>query len=138
MVTVGLKCSNAESESEKRNISFLCKLCKFSNIFVIVCCKEDEEYERYCKLLRLNGLSMISDHRILRSSTTIGRIAIVRQMEPELHMDFDEEVVNELKRFKVNAKQYGQEKGKDQQGKYVCTTELLDLACVEGRRKGGD
>lgn len=43
--------------------------------------------------------SMIPCHRVLFCSTSEGKVAIVRQLDPDLHIDGDAETVEALKRF---------------------------------------
>ncbi|KAK2080938.1 hypothetical protein QBZ16_000792 [Prototheca wickerhamii] len=45
------------------------------------------------------GPGQVSPHRLLLCGTQIGKVSVVRQLEPELHIDADAETVAELQRF---------------------------------------
>lgn len=92
----------------EENISVLSRIAEVTNLIIIVCCSEDADGDTATKALRFYGLTtdQVADCRILRSSTTVGRIAIARQINPAIHLDFEEEVVKELDRFKVKGRVY--------------------------------
>jgi len=63
--------------------------------------KPDERVKWAKNRLRKSGLSeqIIPNHRIIASQTIAGRVAFVRQLRPEVVIDFDEEVRKQLIRF---------------------------------------
>eukprot|EP00884_Botryococcus_braunii_P016383 jgi/Botrbrau1/3428/Bobra.139_1s0008.1 len=46
-----------------------------------------------------NGAGQIPPHRLITCSTLEGKVSIVRQLEPELHIDGHHQTIEDLKRF---------------------------------------
>eukprot|EP00199_Chlamydomonas_sp_CCMP681_P005932 CAMPEP_0119108388 /NCGR_PEP_ID=MMETSP1180-20130426/14104_1 /TAXON_ID=3052 ORGANISM="Chlamydomonas cf sp, Strain CCMP681" /NCGR_SAMPLE_ID=MMETSP1180 /ASSEMBLY_ACC=CAM_ASM_000741 /LENGTH=260 /DNA_ID=CAMNT_0007093995 /DNA_START=8 /DNA_END=790 /DNA_ORIENTATION=+ len=46
-----------------------------------------------------SGLGQIPAHKLLLCSTQVGKVSMVRQLEPELHIDAESSTIHELKRF---------------------------------------
>ena len=46
-----------------------------------------------------NGKRQIPPHRLIFCETLQGKVAVVRQLEPELHVDADHRTIGELQRF---------------------------------------
>ena len=117
------KCDNLEKEclgeSIANQMSPLCNvlaiLASQYNLFVVIHADEDtallqstpanDHGEKIKKIqsLKCNLFSIPKDllprHRILCTSSMIGRIAIVRQLRPDLVVDFDPEIQKQLTRF---------------------------------------
>lgn len=63
---------------------------KVSNIFFIMKALSDEEEKKtFEKLCRATVDSTVSKHRVLFYESSIGKLAIVRQLKPQLHIDYD-------------------------------------------------
>jgi len=100
-----------EHTDDRSNVEWLAALGTWVNLFIIVGCDGDDEYASMFKKIRYYGLSeeVVPDHRIIRASTGVGRIAVVRHMKPAVHFDFALDVKVELKRFKFRVYVYGGE-----------------------------
>jgi hypothetical protein len=59
----------------------------------------------------LTGTSGVPLHRILFCSTTVGKTAIVRQINPHLHCDSESETVIALSKFNYKILQVVDDKG---------------------------
>lgn len=78
-------------------------------VYFITLCSSDSEQEQVHNALRTaeligperpaSGRTFISDHRSLYCSTVVGCTAIVRQLEPDLHIEGSSETVASLARF---------------------------------------
>ena len=61
-----------------------------ANVFLVVKAMSDEEENTaYDKLSKASLTSPIARHRFLFYESSIGKLAIVRQLKPQLHIDYE-------------------------------------------------
>jgi len=79
----------------------LCELAKSSELFLITQTDDDEVERLVVDALETSGVFAAGMNRlhVLFCSTTAGRGSIVRQLEPDTHIDDDETVLSNLERF---------------------------------------
>mmetsp|Transcript_40362 Transcript_40362/g.48930 ORF Transcript_40362/g.48930 Transcript_40362/m.48930 type:complete len:281 (+) Transcript_40362:267-1109(+) len=97
----GLKRSVALKPAAVEVLRELSSICE---VFYIIECHTDDAQEAALKALQGAGLvgkgkGLVGVHRALFCSTKIGRTAIVRQMEPDLHIDTCPDTMTGLARY---------------------------------------
>lgn len=112
---------------------FLRYLAFMTNLFIIIGFETNHQnptvewqLQKLCELrnyLYEMGLpsQLVPPHRIVASSSSVGRIAFVRQIRPELFFDYDVDVKDQLQRFGFQVILYGADQSKNQ--KYQDITE---------------
>jgi len=87
--------SRSSSGSSGSGARVLAALASVANVFLIVKAQSTDEEERIWNDLRNDPAVAplgLARHRVLFHETTVGKVAIVRQLRPQLHIDFDADV----------------------------------------------
>lgn len=88
-----LKAIAAGTDEGLQVIDTISTLSQISNLFLIIQAVTDEAEKQHIDVLSTR-LSFFPSHRILFHATTTGKIAIVRQIKPTIHLDEDVQVCN--------------------------------------------
>ena len=68
-----------------------------ANIFFVMKAESDEDESRVYEILsKLSLDNPIARHRFLFYQSSIGKLAIMRQLKPQLHIDFDSFICKQL------------------------------------------
>lgn len=120
---------------------FLRYLAFMTNLFVIIGFEMNHQnhtvegqLEKLSKLrnyLYEMGLpsQLVPPHRIVASSSSVGRIAFVRQIRPELFFDYDLDVKDQLQRFGFQVILYGADPSKNQKCQEITETPNYHSLC---------
>ena len=94
VVTVSLSSASVSTDHDMINVvKVLSILTKFSNVFLVMKAKSFEEEERIWNDIQRQGIP-VEQHRVIFHETTVGKVAMLRQLKPQLHIDFDTEICN--------------------------------------------
>lgn len=80
----------------------LVKFARLFEVYVVARVDCDEEEERVLGALRDVGLfaeGLMDERKVVFCGTSVGRVSVVRQLEPHLHVDETAQVVTGLQRF---------------------------------------
>ena len=101
VVTLALSGSGSGSGSSSSTTGIssgarvLAALASVANVFVVAKAQSPEEEERIWNELRSDpavAQSSVARHRVLFHETAVGKVAVVRQLRPQLHIDFDADI----------------------------------------------
>ena len=86
VVTLSIPKASSKDASVWRVVTTMMKV---ANVFLIIKATSTAEEEAiWDQILNVNNLSL-EKHRVIFHETAIGKVAIVRQLRPQLHVDFD-------------------------------------------------
>jgi hypothetical protein len=69
----------------------------FATVFLLLqATTDDEEYRSYEQFNALNISNPIARHRFLFYQTQIGKIAMIRQLKSQLHVDFEATICRQI------------------------------------------
>ena len=92
VVTVSLSSTSASTNHDMINVvKVLSMLTRFFNVFLVLKAKSSEEEDRIWNDIQRQGIP-VEQHRVMFHETTVGKVAMLRQMKPQLHIDFDTEI----------------------------------------------
>lgn len=151
IVVVTVKSCDIRNENQQlsRNNSalFLYYLGLITNLFVCISFEDTTAGKQEDLLQELDTLKdtlyrmgldtyTVPPHRIVAASSSVGRIAFVRQIRPEFFIDFDVDVKEQLQRFGFNVILYGVEKNLGSQDitSYRTLGAFLPSCCDESSR----
>ena len=72
-------------------VKVLSMLTKFSNVFLVLKAKSSDEEDHIWNDIQQQGIP-VEKHRVIFHETTVGKVAMLRQLKPQLHIDFDTEI----------------------------------------------
>ena len=88
------------NQSNNNNIDKLTEICNNLNTFVLINVKNKNEYKLCLQYLKDNNIfQFISSHRMLCYENDIGKLALLRQLNPDLHIEHDEEFIEVSTKF---------------------------------------
>merc|ERR1712070_740204 len=88
------------NQSNNNNIDKLTEICSNLNTFVLINVKNKNEYKLCLQYLKDNNIfQFISSHRMLCYENDIGKLALLRQLNPDLHIEHDEEFIEVSTKF---------------------------------------
>ena len=78
------------TDSYKNGSKILSTLANTANIFFLMKAATDEDEHNVCEILSKITVDFpIALHRVLFYQTSVGKLAVVRQLRPQLHVDFE-------------------------------------------------
>lgn len=121
------------------SVVLLFALAASTNLYLVTLTKDDKETETeqtVNRILRDTGLfsAGLKEHRVLFCSTSKGKQAIVRHIEPSLYVDSDFESLLALKPFISDTVYIGTDAHKDDKIKTaVCLSQYLDANAFKSK-----
>ena len=100
VITVGLSLSvTAKSSSEERNVVNM--LVEHFAVFLVVSVPTETEEESLRKSIH-EAYPSVPKHRLLMHTTAIGGVAILRQLQPHVHVEYSRQMLNEVLPYMKN------------------------------------